>query len=213
MKSKKNIRSSSAQFETLMLKFNWSMKMNALQKIFMKRCKQPLQDLKNHGNEHPGRIVKRHVRHLSDQVDDTMEQLKLLELLKHRRTPTDNFHKCNSSDLTRIYSNRNRDENSSFFQSDENNIINDQFLALFKDQKDQTYFGILTPRTQIEQENLHKMLEHKKLNSNDISTFIQLVKKPRIVLEEEKNQQLQSSTNFKLLIILTILLLIVITLI
>lgn len=54
-----------------------------------------------------------------------MEQLKLLELLKHRRTPTDNFHKCNCSDLTRIYSNRNRDENSSFFQPDENNIIND----------------------------------------------------------------------------------------
>ncbi|CAK69328.1 unnamed protein product (macronuclear) [Paramecium tetraurelia] len=144
MKSKKHFGSSTTQFEMLMLKFNWSMKMNALQKIFIRRCRQPLYDLKNHGNEHPERIVKRHVRHLSDQVDDSMEQLKLLELLKHRRTPTDNFHKCNSSNLTRIYSNRNRDMNSSFFQSDENNIINDQFLELFKDQKDQTYFGILS---------------------------------------------------------------------
>ncbi|CAD8055825.1 unnamed protein product [Paramecium sonneborni] len=208
MKSKKHIRSSSTQFEMLMLKFNWSMKMNALQKIFVKRCKQPLNDLKNHNND---RSIKRHVRHLSDQVDESMEQHKLIELLKHRRTPTDNFQKCDTSDITRIYSNRKREENSLFFQPDENTRINEQFLALFKDRKDQTYFGILTPRTQVEQENLQKMLEYKKLNQNDLFTFIQLVKKPRIVVEEEKKSQLQSSVNFKLLIFLTLLLLIAIT--
>ncbi|CAD8057266.1 unnamed protein product [Paramecium sonneborni] len=138
MKSKQHIRSSSTQFEILMLKFNWSMKMNALQKILLRRCRQPLQDLKNHYNEQTSRITKKHVRHLSYETDESMEQLKLLELFKHRRTPTDNFQKYTSSDITRIYSNRNREENSSFFQSDENIRINEQFLALFQDRKDQT---------------------------------------------------------------------------
>ncbi|CAK77851.1 unnamed protein product (macronuclear) [Paramecium tetraurelia] len=211
----------------MVLTYHWSLAINKLQKIFTLRCKMPLQILKNDEqqmkqsrSEQNSQIfvnkLNKHVRYLSLQPEiesesqqenyQSQEQIEDIETPQKSTPSQNNLLKLN---IAKISNQQGDVKESAHFRS-QNSLdqlrFNEEFLELFKKQRELTQFGQLSQSKIKEQEILIKKIIDSRPSKPhpDLKTFLSLLKKPQIEVQQAKIIQQNQQPVYLILIILFI---------
>ncbi|CAD8158883.1 unnamed protein product [Paramecium pentaurelia] len=217
----------SIHFKKMVLTYHWSLAINKLQKIFTLRCKLPLQKIKNeeliikqsrsmqNSQIFNNQKSNKHIRYLSQQPQqiETYSQLDsnlISEEMNDLASLSKNNHTQNRSrklNIVKIQNQQNDLKQSDYLQS-QNSLdqlkFNEEFLNLFKKQKELSQFGQLGINKIKEQEMLiQKIIESRPSKPNpDFKIFLSLNKKPQIEIPQQaKIQQQNQQPVFLILVI------------
>ncbi|CAD8075968.1 unnamed protein product [Paramecium sonneborni] len=204
----------STQFKLMVLRYHWSLAINKLQKIIIKRCQQPLLNLqeesihmKKSRSQQPSLLFvnKRfqHLRYHSQNNEGQIESQSEEELtpkgqeeLETTQKNSNTNEKEPKADKVQIVQIQNDFKESAYFraQSSLDQLkFNEEFLDLFKKQKEACHFGYLSKEKVKEQEILIKKILDSRPSKPipDIKTFLSLIKKPQVEIEHSKPKQQQ----------------------
>ncbi|CAD8145452.1 unnamed protein product [Paramecium pentaurelia] len=209
----KNNQKPSTQFKLMVLRYHWSLAINKLQKIIIKRCYQPLLNLqeeslnmKKSRSQQPSLLFTnksfQHLRYHSQivQSDSKSEEeistkrQEELETTQKNSNRNDKQQKTHKVEILQIQQNDIKE--SAYFrtQSSLDQLkFNEEFLDLFKKQKEVCHFGYLCQTKIKEQEILIKKILDSRPSkpTPDIKTFLSLIKKPHVEIEQSKPKQQQ----------------------
>ncbi|CAD8153393.1 unnamed protein product [Paramecium pentaurelia] len=157
--------------------------------------------------------LNKHVRYLSQQpqieTDSQLEQDQISEEIDDPELPQNNLHYQNKHlklDISRIQNQQSDVKESAHFQS-QNSLdqlkFNEEFLDLFKKQRELSQFGQLCQNKIKEQEMLIKKIIDSRPSKphTDVKTFLSLLKKPQIEVQQAKIIQQNQQPVYLILII------------
>ncbi|CAK68952.1 unnamed protein product (macronuclear) [Paramecium tetraurelia] len=211
----------STQFKLMVLRYNWSLAINKLQKIIIKRCHQPLlnlqeesQNMKKSRSQQPSLLLTNkifsHLRYHSHvvQSDSRSEEeisTKRQEELESTQKNSNRCEKAQKTVIAQILQTKQNGIKEQVKVSTQSRLdqlkFNEEFLGLFKKQKEVCHFGylcnflslILAQNKVKEQEILiKKILDSRPCKPTpDLKTFLSLIKKPHVEIEQSKPKQQQ----------------------
>ncbi|CAD8069986.1 unnamed protein product [Paramecium sonneborni] len=214
----------SIHFKKMVLTYHWSLAINKLQKIFNLRCKLPLEMIKNEDfmtkqsrSEQNSQIFKKnfnkHVRYLSqqNQVETNSQQENDFnsDEIDDSRLIQENSPNQNKNlklEMKYLHSQYSDVKESAHFRN-QNSLdqlrFNEEFLELFKKQRELSQFGQLSQNKIKEQEILiKKIIDSRPSKQNpDFKTFLTLLKKPQIEIQQPKIQQQNQQPVFMIVVI------------
>ncbi|CAD8160012.1 unnamed protein product [Paramecium pentaurelia] len=204
----------STQFKLMVLRYHWSLAINKLQKIIIKRCQQPLLNLqeesvrmKKSRSQQPSllftnkrfehlRYHSQYTQSLSESKSEEDISTKMQEKLESTQKDCNINEKILQIGEPQILKIQNEIKQSAYFhtQSSLDSLkFNEEFLDLFKKQKEVCHFGYLSQDKLKEQEILIKKILDSRPSKPipDIKTFLSLIKKPQVEIEQSKPKQQQ----------------------
>ncbi|CAD8146350.1 unnamed protein product [Paramecium octaurelia] len=203
----------STQFKLMVLRYHWSLAINKLQKIIIKRCHQPLLNLqeeslnmKKSRSQQPSLLftnkIFSHLRYHSHvvQSDSKSEEEISTKRQEELESTYKNSNRCEKAQKTVVAQTLQTKQNGIKEQVQVRTLssldqlkFNEEFLDLFKRQKEVCHFGYLSQNKVKEQEILiKKILDSRPCKPTpDLKTFLSLIKKPHVEIEQSKPKQQQ----------------------